>query len=147
VKTYFDTTYLVALYIPNAHTTAALRHRANTGCQPILFTPLHRPELRTTVRQCAYGGLIHLTDARRILNHIEEDLDDGTLVHEPVAWTESLQEAEAVAERLAWTKACRSLDLWHVAVALETRASRFVTFDDDQLVIAAATGLRATMPR
>jgi predicted nucleic acid-binding protein len=146
LKTYLDTSCLVALYVPNDHTVAALRHRAREGRQPILFTPLHRLELRTTVRQCAYGGLIKQTEARQILRHIEEDLDDGTLVHEPLDWTESLQQAESVAERLAWTKPCRSLDLWHVAIALEIQARVFVTFDKDQCALAQAAGLRAIIP-
>ena len=132
--------------MPNDHTAAALRHRARTGRQPILLTPLHRLELRTTVRQCAYGSLIRQADARQILRHIEEDLDDGTLIHEPLDWTESLRQAEAVAERLAWTKSCRSLDLWHVAIALEIQAGNFVTFDKDQLALAQAAGLRAMTP-
>lgn len=146
MKTYFDTSFLVALYVPNDHTAAALRHRARTGRQPILFTPLHRLELRTTVRQCAYGGLITQADARQILRHVEEDLDDGTLVHEPLDWTESLQRAESVADRLAWTKPCRSLDLWHVAVALEIQVAVFVTFDKDQCALAQAAGLRSIIP-
>jgi predicted nucleic acid-binding protein len=146
VKAYFDTSCLVALYVPNDHTVAALRHRSRTGRQPIPFTTLHRLELRTTVRQCAYGGLIRESDARRILRHIEEDLDDGTLIHEPLDWTESLRRAEAVADRLAWTKPCRSLDLWHVAVALELEVGSFVTFDRDQCALAQAAGLRATIP-
>ena len=146
MKTYFDKSCLVALYVPNDHTAAALRHRLRTGRQPILFTPLHRLELRTTVRQCAYGGLIKESDARRILRHVEEDLDDGTLIHEPLDWTESLRQAEVVAERLAWTKPCRSLDLWHVAVALEIQAGIFVTFDRDQFALAQAAGLRAMTP-
>ena len=145
MKTYFDTSFLVALYVPNDH-TAALRHRAHTGRQPILFTPLHRLELRTTVRQCAFGGLIRQADARHILRHVEEDLDDGTLVHEPLEWTESLQRAESVADRLAWTKPCRSLDLWHVAVALEIQVGVFVTFDKDQCALAQAAGLRSIIP-
>ena len=147
MKSYFDTSCLVALYVPNNHTAAALRLRLRTGRQPILFTPLHRLELRTTVRQCAYGGLIKESDARRILRHVEEDLDDGTLIHEPVDWTESLRQAEAVGERLAWTKPCRSLDLWHVAVALEIQAGIFVTFDRDQFALAQAAGLRAMTPK
>ena len=147
MKTYFDTSYLVALYVPNEHIAAALRQRARTGRQSILFTPLHRLELRTTVRQCAYGRLIQEADARRILVHIEEDLDDGTLVHEPLDWTESLRQAEAAAERLAWTQSCRSLDLWHVAIALEIHAGIFVTFDKNQCALAQASGLRTIIPK
>jgi predicted nucleic acid-binding protein len=146
VKTYFDTSFLVALYVPNDHTSAALRHRARTGRQPMIFTPLHRIELRTAVRQCAFGGLIHQAEARRVLRHIEDDLDDGTLIHEPLDWIESLRQADAVADRLAWTKPCRSLDLWHVAVALEIQAGIFVTFDKDQFALAQAEGLEVIMP-
>ena len=146
MKTYLDTSFLVALYVPNDHTPAALHHRARSGRQPILFTPLHRLELRTTVRQCAYGGLIRQADARQILRHVEEDLEDGTLVHEPLDWTESLQRAESVADRLAWTKPCRSLDLWHLAVALEIQVGVFVTFDKDQCALAQAAGLRSIIP-
>ncbi len=146
MKTYFDTSCLVPLYVPNDHTSAALRLRARTGRQPIIFTLLHRIELRTTVRQCAFGGLINQAEARQILRHIEEDLHDGTLIHEPLDWTETLRRAETVADRSAWTKRCRSLDLWHVAVALEFHAEVFVTFDKDQFALAEAEGLQVIMP-
>ena len=103
--------------------------------------------VHTTVRQCAYVGLIQQSDARRILHSIEEDLDDGTLLHQPLDWTGSLRRAEEVAERQAWTKPCRSLDLWHVAAALELKAEAFVTFDNDQFSLARTEGLRSNMPR
>lgn len=144
---YFDTSYLVALYVPNDHTAAALRFRVGEHEQPMLFSPLHRLELRTTVRQCVFAGLLKESEGRRILRHIEEDLDDGTLLHEPLDWIESLRRAEAVAQRRAWKMACRSLDLWHVAAALEIEAETFVTFDKDQLALAKAEGLPAVMPR
>ncbi|MEO8428989.1 MAG: type II toxin-antitoxin system VapC family toxin [Verrucomicrobiota bacterium] len=131
MKTYFDTSYLVALYVPNDHTAAALRHRGQEHELPVLFNPLHRLELRTTVRQCVFTGLIRLPDGRRILRHIEEDLNDGTLIHESLDWIESLRRAEAIAQRRTWKMSCRSLDLWHVAAALETEAVLFVTFDQD----------------
>ena len=146
MNVYFDTSYLVALYVPNDHTAAALRYRAHNGPQPIPFTPLHRLELRTTVRQCAYNRLINRADARQILRHIDEDLVDGTLVHQPIDWTESLRHAEAAAERRGSTMPCRSLDLWYVGVALEAKAGAFVTFDHDQLAFAQAEGLRSLTP-
>jgi predicted nucleic acid-binding protein len=146
LKTYFDTSYLVALYVPNDHTAAALRHRARAAREPICFSPLHRLELRTTVRQCARASLINQANARAILRHIEEDLDDGTLVHQPLDWIKSLQIAEELAERLAWSQPCRSLDLWHVSAAVEAGAELFVTFDQDQLALAKAESMRAIRP-
>ena len=146
MSTYFDTSYLVALYVPNDHTAAALRYRARGITQPILFTPLHRLELRTVVRQCVYSTLISEADSRRVLRDLDHDLDDGTLQHEPLDWIASLRRAERVAARCATRMPCRSLDLWHIAAALETSADVFVTFDNDQCELAKAAGLRALVP-
>jgi len=145
LKTYFDTSYLVALYVPNDHTAAALRYRSRNR-EPIFFTPLHRLELRTVVRQCAYGGVITQAAGREALRNIEEDLDDGTLIHQPLDWTVSLRQAESVAERFGWTNPCRSLDLWHIAAALDIQAGAFVTFDKHQCALAKAAGFAATTP-
>lgn len=147
MRTYLDTSYLVALYVPNDHSEAALRYRGREHELPMHFSPLHRLELRTTVRQCVFAGVIKETEGRRILRHIEEDLDDGTLLHEPLDWLESLKRAEAVAQRRAWKMSCRSLDLWHVAAALESEAGLFVTFDQDQSELAKTEGLRVLIPR
>ena len=90
MSAYFDTSYLIALYLPNDHTAAALRHRSRYSGGPIHFTPLHRLELRTVVRQCARARLITEAEARRILRSIEEDLDDGTLLHQPLNWASKI---------------------------------------------------------
>ena len=146
MSAYFDTSYLVALYVPNDHTDASLRHRSKSAHEPILFTPLHRLELRTVVRQCAYSALITEADARRVLRHIEDDLEDGTLIHQPLDWVKSLQQAETIAHRRALKMSCRSLDLWHLAAAVEIGSDAFVTFDRDQCALAKAEGLRACIP-
>jgi predicted nucleic acid-binding protein len=146
LSTYFDTSYLVALYVPNDHTAAALRHRGRFTGGAIPFNPLHRLELRTVIRQCARARLIHESEARRILRSIEEDLDDGTLAHKPLDWTESLRQADTIAGRRAFKIPCRSLDLWHVAAALELGVNEFVTFDQDQLALAKVEGMHAVLP-
>ncbi len=147
MSAYFDTSYLVALYVPNDHSAAALRHRSRGTPEPMLFTPLHRLELRTVVRQCAYRRFISEADARRILRDIEEDLDDGTLRHQPLEWTETLRRADMIAGRRASKMPCRALDLWHVAGASSMRADVFVTFAKDQCELAKAEGLRAVIPQ
>ena len=146
MSAYFDTSYLVALYVPNDHTAAALRHRSRHPGEPILFTPLHRLELRTVIRQCARARLVTEAEARCILRSIEEDMDDGTLDHQPLNWTESLRQAETIAGRRAMKMPCRSLDLWHVAAAIEMGVKDFVTFDQDQLALAKAEGIRTVLP-
>jgi predicted nucleic acid-binding protein len=41
---------------------------------------------------------------------------------------------------------CRAPDLLHVAYAKELAAEVFVSFDDDQLALAEATGLKTFLP-
>ena len=99
------------------------------------------------MRQCTYSGLINELSARAVLRHIDEDLDDGTLLHQPLKWTESLRQAEIIASRRAMKMPCRSLDLWHIAAAIEIGVRDFVTFDRDQLDVAQAEGLNGTVPQ
>ena len=73
-------------------------------------------------------------------------MDDGTLDHQPLNWTESLRQAETIAGRRAMKMPCRSLDLWHVAAAIEMGVKDFVTFDQDQLALAKAEGIRTVLP-
>ena len=61
-------------------------------------------------------------------------------------WTDSLRTAETVAGRRGLKMPCRSLDLWHVAAAIEMGIKDFVTFDHDQLALAKAEGLHAIQP-
>jgi hypothetical protein len=67
-------------------------------------------------------------------------------IHQQLDWTVSLRQAESVAERFGWTNPCRSLDLWHIAAALDIQAGAFVTFDKPQCALAKAAGPAATNP-
>ncbi len=74
-------------------------------------------------------------------------MEDGTLLHQPLDWTESLRHAETIASRRAFKMPCRSLDLWHVAAAVELGVKDFVTFDQDQLALAKAEAIHAILPK
>jgi len=56
VSTYFDTSFLVALYVPNDHSAAALRHRLLAVSTAVTFRKLHTGQIRR------YLGAIHPFD-------------------------------------------------------------------------------------
>ena len=57
------------------------------------------------------------------------------------AYFDVFARALELSARHAVTLLCRSLDVLHVAAALELGCSRFVSGDDRQLALAAAEGL------
>ena len=61
--------------------------------------------------------------------------------------TVTLKRAGEISRTQTPTLGCRSLDVIHVATALELGLRHFVTFDDRQRKLARATGLKAITPR
>lgn len=109
---------------------------------PLIFTPLHRIEVRNALRNLV--GLGHMTEAecRTAFLQFESDLRDEILIHTPVPWTDSFRRADKLSEQYAARSGQRTIDLLHVAVALECEATVFVSFDQRQRKLAAAAGLK-----
>jgi len=82
-------------------------------------------------------------ECRRALLQIEEDLRDGILVHMPVQWTNVFRRADELSEMHATSAGQRTIDLLHVAIALELGAHTFLSFDKRQRRLAEVAGLKA----
>ena len=102
---------------------------------------MNRLEFETAVRRIAGAGSIGLDMADHVLQVFEENRSRGFLrLVEPEAgrvWARAM----GLARHHAATLALRSLDIWHVAFALEMGAKVFWTFDDRQKRLAQAAGL------
>jgi len=61
-------------------------------------------------------------------------------------WRDVLRTAQEISIAHGFDLACRSADLLHVAYAKELSAQLFIGFDNDQLALARAAGLRTTRP-
>jgi len=66
----------------------------------------------------------------------------GLLIHLPVEWTNVLRRADELSEMYSTRHGQRTIDLLHVAIALEARANIFLSFDQRQRKLARAAGLR-----
>lgn len=138
---YFDSSALVTVYVTGPFSTRARAEVQKAG--NLAFTALHDLEVRNALR--ALHGRKSLTLAQRqgfeaLLN---EDLIVGRLtaitLDLAAVFSRAAQLSSAHTSRLL----CRSLDILHVAAALELGATQLVSGDERQLALASATGLSA----
>jgi predicted nucleic acid-binding protein len=73
---------------------------------------------------------------------VEQDLKDGLLVHAPVNWAEVFRLADELSEKHFAKNSQRTIDLLHVALALECGTTTFLSFDRRQRKLAKAAGLK-----
>lgn len=138
---YPDSSFLVSLHRADARHDAALAFMAKTTLT-LVFTPLHRIEVRNALRNATACGAMTADACRQGFRQIDEDLRDGLLVHAAVDWTDALRRADALSEKHATKAGVRTIDLLHVAFALECGAKTFLSFDNRQRSLAKAAGLK-----
>jgi predicted nucleic acid-binding protein len=141
VDTYADSSFLVSLYREDQNQPAATRFMASSA--PALgFSPLNRIELRNALRNLTAVGEISEQERRIAFRQIDEDLDSGMLLHIPVNWIATMRRAEELSAQHAARDGQRTIDLLHVAIAVEAGATTFLSFDRRQRRLAVAAGLK-----
>lgn len=141
VESYADTSFLVSLYRKDDSQDAAKNFIARTRLV-VSFSPLNRIELRNALRNAQSFGQITEEDRRAAFRQIENDFDAGLLAHVAVDWTNVLRRADDLSEEQAGREGQRTIDLLHVAIALESWAEVFLSFDKRQRRLARAAGLK-----
>ncbi len=137
---YADSSFLVSIYRSDANQTAAHAFMAKHS-PSLAFLPLHRVELRNALRFAETQGLISTQERRAAFRQIEQDLREGLLVHLSIAWSDICRRADELSERHMVANGQRTIDLLHVACALECGARLFLSFDQRQRGLAKAAGL------
>jgi len=99
-------------------------------------------EVRNALRNVTACGEMTATECRAAFRQIDDDLRDGLLVHTPVGWTDVFRRADELSEKHAAKEGQRTIDLLHVALALESGAKTFLSFDVRQRKLAKAAGLK-----
>lgn len=138
---YADTSFLVAVYSPEADSIQALSFMQRLR-DPLPFTPFHRHELRNGIRLRVFRKEITVEQRKAAFLELDSDLEENVLAHIPISWTDTFREAEDLAATHTETLGSRSLDLLHVALAIVLGATEFFTFDTRQAALAKAAGLK-----
>jgi len=139
---YADSSLLLKLYIRESETTAAWQV-VNRIQEPLVFTPLHRLEMLNGIRRCIATKKVTRAQAVRAMLLLRSHVKGGRYTLPAVPWLAVFQRAHRLSRKHARSLLVRSLDLLHVALALEIGANEFLTFDDRQRQTALAEGLNA----
>ena len=145
-RAYADPSALLKLYVHEPESAAMSAWRARTkGALPI--TEHGRLEIVNGICLAAFRQAISPEALRDALTSFDEDLAERRYAQADILWRATLRRAGEISRQHTPTLGCRSLDVLHVATALELGLRYFVTFDRRQGQLARATGLKLLTPR
>jgi predicted nucleic acid-binding protein len=144
-KTYADPSALLKLYLnePESRAMTLWRSKA-TG--PLSVTHHGRVELVNGIALAAHRKLIDDHAFTVALASLDDDFDQGRYTQVDLLWRAALKRAGDLSRSFSRTLGTRSLDVLHVASALELGFRFFLTFDTRQQNLARTVGLRIFVP-
>jgi predicted nucleic acid-binding protein len=139
--TYTDPSALLKLYIhqPESARMSIWRKRIRG---PLAVTHHGRVEIINGICLAGFRRDLTTEATADALASFDEDFEEGRYIQADVLWRATLQRAADLSRRHTVALGCRSLDVLHVASALELQARYFLTFDSRQQKLAQATGMK-----
>ena len=141
MSAYFDTSVLVQWYVLESGSAAAVALRTRTAT-PILLSPFHRVELTAALRLKVFRRELSSVVATQALGDFEAEVQAGLFELAELAFGALCRRAEALADSYSDQLGVRSLDVMHVASALELKCREFVTADVRQGELAKSCRLK-----
>ena len=105
-----------------------------------------RAELGNSIMLAVLRKDIDRHTGEAALNDVDEDLAAGRLRLVDIPWRRALQRTAHLSRLHTPKLGTRTLDVLHVASALELECRIFVTYDARQALLAKAVGLRPSRP-
>jgi predicted nucleic acid-binding protein len=139
VSVYADTSFLVSLYVLDANSERAAASMKQAKF-PVLLTSLSELELTNAISLRLFRKELAPSKIKVAHALVRKDLTDGVLLVKPLA-TGIFERAMRMARRRTPQLGTRTLDVLHVASALELKAEMFYTFDRNQEKLAKTEGL------
>ena len=140
MKLYFDSSALVKIYVTEAFSERARREVQSVAQLP--FTWLHQLEVTNALQVLAGRKLLSAEESRRLLDQLEDDRQAGRLAETALDWPKVFHESVQLSRQHSARLLARSLDIVHVAAAVELACERFVSADERQLSLARLAGLK-----
>jgi predicted nucleic acid-binding protein len=140
-QAYVDSSALGMLYLhqPRSRDMAAWRGRIG-GSLPV--THFGRTEIVNAIGLGVHRGSVAEDQAARLWERLDADFVDGHLTQVDILWRAAVNRAAKLSQRYTPKLGTRSLDVLHVACALELKLPHFLTFDLRQQALAKAVGLK-----
>ncbi len=141
MSAYADTSWWIAY----KNVSDALHHQALQILDKpheIIWTPWQRVEVFNAFRQQERAGLLPKNPAIVFIRSLEQEVRLGYWPHCEFKWIDAVRRANELSAIHSRDLLIRGMDLFHVAVAIESGCEDFVTFDTEQAALASAAGLR-----
>lgn len=151
MRVYADSSFLVELLVREAGSDAAVAEYRRLRLPRLFFGPLHALEVANAIRQKAFHHRRSLPSGERAqvtrektaaLARLQQMQERNLLIEVAADWEDAVCRACRLSERLTESTGARSLDLLHVAFALELNSELFLTTDECQGQVAKAEGLK-----
>jgi hypothetical protein len=135
---YLDANFATAFHIHIERQSDLVKKFTRKNSEPFLFSELAELECRR-----AFVIRTGETNSENWM-HLQAFLAEGVWRHEPVEWKALLAEASRLVDRFGMKLKAGTLDTLHVAHALHTRCTRFLSFDTNSnaRVLAASCRLK-----
>lgn len=143
MRLYADTSWWLAYKCrADSHHAAAITLFDRLSEAEVLWTPWQRVEVFNGFRQVERAGLLATGDSNKAIRLLEKEVQLGYWTHAEFSWTDAVRTACKISETHSLHRTVRAMDLFHVAVAVEIATDAFVSFDEEQLMLAKAAGFR-----
>ena len=140
-KNYVDPSALLKLYLNEPESRAMTAWRARVR-GPLSVTHHGRIELVNGIALAAHRRLIDERAFKAALAALDDDFEQGRYTQADLLWRAALQRAADLSRNFSRTLGMRSLDVLHVASALELGFRTFISFDLRQQKLVRAVGLK-----
>ena len=138
---YVDPSALARLFIHQAGSQEMARWRSTVrGALPV--THHGHTEIVNAICRATFLGHLDEAGLEEALADLAAEFANGRLHQADILWRSALDRASGLSRRHTPTLGTRSLDVLHVACAIELRLHRFLTFDERQHELARAVGLK-----
>jgi predicted nucleic acid-binding protein len=141
---YADSSLLLKLYHQEPESLRAIA-TAQSCPHALPLTALHRLEITSSLRRLFGMGRMTATEAARALRLWRNDIRSGIYKTDSSSWQPVFARALRLSQRHSPSLLLRSLDLLHLAAALELGCDTLLSFDDRQRRAAQAEGM-AVLP-
>jgi len=108
----------------------------------ILFSSLHELEIKNAISLKVYRKEMQEKQAEQIVGDIDSDISSGLLARIHPEWSGVSRRALHISKNITPATGSRTLDILHIAIALEYGCHTFITHDNRQGKAAGITGLQ-----
>jgi predicted nucleic acid-binding protein len=141
VNTYFDSGVLVKNYANEVNSLHAISLILAESA-PLPLTHLQEAEIRNSFRLKVFRKETNAAVLQISLSLLDDDIRQGRLERIAPDAAAVYRRAEILSQLHAVATGARTLDILHVAAALEMGSTRFISFDQRQRAIAKKAGLK-----